>query len=233
MEKFYINYDVGYEEDDEFAISGCIEVDEGIFIDGTKEDFLKHNREIAYQYIKALEDEKFDELENFCVEIINKILLYIDKDEKYDYYAKALRDGTFITSRGRTLIDAILDKKDTSLAIMYALSGIKDMRLLALYVMYKDINYNEEASIFSNIFDFSSALKYQKYCQSILKCIDEFYGLVDNDEEKISVLKKVAEALKQARHPSKFGEVKIDLLHLKCEDELKKNLRNNLFDKSD
>lgn len=231
MDKFYINYDVGYEEDDEFSFSGCIEVDDDVFKEGTKKDFLKHNRDVAYQYIKALENEEFDELEDFCVEIINKILLYIDKDEKYDYYKRSLRDGSFLTSRGRTLIDAILDKKNTSLAIMYALSGVKDMRLLALYVMYKDINYNEEASVFSNIFDFPSAIKYQEYCENILKCIDEFYGLIDNDEEKISVLKRVAEALKQARHPSKFGEVKISLSHLKCEDELKKNLTNNLFDK--
>ena len=85
-------------------------------IDG---DFEAFNYCIALDYVGALYDEDFESVGEINGDFFDKICLWINYDGRNEKTAQELKTGSYITGEGRTLIDAIYDKKAVTLADVY------------------------------------------------------------------------------------------------------------------
>lgn len=90
-------------------------------IDGTEEDFNAFNYCLAYDYVAALYEENFKVVGEVDGGLFSTILEWYNYTPELNNKeeVEALYKGTFITCNGRTIIDAALDKRYSSLAYEY------------------------------------------------------------------------------------------------------------------
>lgn len=89
--------------------------------DGTEEEFNAFNYCLACDYVSALYEENFEEVGEVDGGLFYTILEWYNYTPELNNKeeVEALYYGTYVTCKGRTIIDAVLDKRYSSLAYEY------------------------------------------------------------------------------------------------------------------
>ena len=180
-----MSFDLGGFADDENAVDG---------------DWESFNYCLAENYYSAMIGEEWDLIGDSSTSLIDNIIFWLTYSEEITrenrYNVKAINDGSFITIKNRTFIDAIIADKRIDLAETYIRLGVKDIRLYILFMLnYKDdfhnindpmntVNYVYKGTIL-NAYCYDDRDDLIKFLSDIFVELDRMYNnIVDIDEKK-------------------------------------------------
>ena len=151
--------------DDMFTLGGF--ADEPEDIDG---DFEAFNRCLADEYMGAFYCEEFS-----SIGYINNNLLETIVEWSRDEKAKGILDGSFVTCKNRTLIDACFDCRYGCLAEIYLYKGIFSPKLVvAILFSNEDIEPSAIMDIDENI-GLVTQEQFDKRMKDLFDFIQKFY----------------------------------------------------------
>lgn len=187
--------------------------------EGTEEALEAFNFCLASDYIEAIYDEDFESIGLIDSDLLNNIFMWyeigggeISEDEE-----KAIRNGTFITNKGRSLIDAVIEDRNDYFALTFIHNGNHDPRLYALCVE------EDEWIGLLNSDDSMNKEEYLDFLRNIFTLIDKDYGDASNDS-KIKMLRSIKTNLGNLRYNRNYGQVKItDIGSYQFVKDMKKN----------
>ena len=134
MKKFYSNEDTHIIELGGFALN---END----IDGDYDEFISFNYCLASDYYYAFKNEDFDIIGDISDDTLDLICFWLNYDGKIGkdiiIDINNLKSGKMITNYGRTLADAIIDKKVNNLAFWFIVNGNDNVKLFELLEPYE------------------------------------------------------------------------------------------------
>ena len=163
-------------------------------IDG---DFNAFNYCTAENYVAALYDEDFDaigEIDEIHFEDICYWYNY-DKQLNHKQIVDSIMDGSFITKKNRTILDAIYENKNVCLAEIYAYEKVYSPKVLLTLLLYSDY------PISINPYDTRS-----EHYNSIFKDLFDFIDLeFNNMEDKKEFLKTIKDNITRLRYSKNYN----------------------------
>jgi len=201
-----MSFDLGGFAEDEDAVDG---------------DYESFNYCLAENYYFAMLGEEWDLIGDASESLIDNIVHWLSfySDIK-DYDTKKIVDGSFITYKGRTFIDAIIADKRVDLAETYIRLGVEDIRLYILFMLnYKDdmydidhpmhtINYVYHGSIL-NIYNYDDRDQLITFLSAIFIELDRIYSDLESDLERKEFLEIVRANVKGFKFSSKIGKIRL------------------------
>lgn len=174
---------------------------------------------LASDYIDAIYDEDFESIGLIDRDLLNNIFMWyeIGGGKISEEEERAIRNGSFITNKGRSLIDAVLEDRNDYFALTFIHNGNHDPRLYALCV--------EEDEWLGLLSSDSSMSKdeYLDFLRNIFSLIDQDYGEASN-EGKIRMLTSIKTNLSNLRYAKSYGKIKItDIGSYQFVKDMKKN----------
>lgn len=187
--------------------------------EGTEEALEAFNFCLASDYIEAIYDEDFESIGLIDSDLLNNIFMWyeIGGGEISEEEEKAIRNGTFITNKGRRLVDAVLEDRNDYFALTFIHNNNHDPRLYALCV--------EEDEWLGLLSSDSSMSKdeYLDFLRNIFNLIDQDYGEA-SIEGKIRMLTSIKTNLSNLRYAKSYGKIKItDIGSYQFVKDMKKN----------
>lgn len=167
-------------------------------IDGTEEEFELFNYFLAQDYVEAMFEEDFEMLGEFSSCLLDDIIYWIDYDGKHDGQRtrKELMNGSLITNKNRTFLEAIYDAKHGTLAETYISRGIVTPKLVLAVVLSKCDEDDIEPSAYIG----DESYKKEDYD----KLFKEFYDLIEIEYTKAEDKKEFLKAIK-----NNYGRIRI------------------------
>ena len=105
-------------------------------IDGGYDEFIAFNYCLACDYYWALKNEDFEEIGDISDCTLDQICYWLNYDGKIGKDIESdiskIKNGTMITNYGRTLAEAIIDKKVNYLAYWFIVNGNNNYKLYKL-----------------------------------------------------------------------------------------------------
>lgn len=122
-----------------FELGGFAEYDEDI--DG---DFNNFNYCLANEYLSAIIEEDFITLGEISNDLLDKIVYWLNYNgqaDKNDLEAiKGIDNGSIMTIKNRTFIEAIIDCHQYQIAETYIYRGVHNINLFLTYLAYAPID---------------------------------------------------------------------------------------------
>lgn len=151
--------------------------------EGTEEAQEAFNYCLARDYINAIYDEDFESLGCIDSYLLDDILMWyeigggsLDSEEEHK-----IRTGQVITSKDRTLVEAVLKERNDWLASTFICNGNHDPRLYALCVT------EDEWKGLLNSNSSMNRLEYLQFLRDVFDLVEEEYGNASG-EGKIKML---------------------------------------------
>ena len=179
-------------------------------IDG---DFNAFNYCLADQYWSAIVEEDFEALGEIKNGLIDNIVYWLNYDGKIgknDLKAiKGIDNGSIITIKKRTFIEAIIDCHNYQLAKTYILRGIHNIDLFLTHIIYAPID-EIDGYILSGSYMFENDRdKYVAFLNKIFSGLDDYYKKIEDKEEQIQFLNRIKTISSLVRYPREYGQIKI------------------------
>ena len=158
------------------------------------DDYESFNYCLAENYYCAMLGEEWDLIGDASESLIDNIVHWLSFYDN-DYDTNAIVDGSLITYKGRTFIDAIVDDKRVDLAETYIRLGVKDIRLYILFMLgYRENMYDIYHPLHAinlvyhgtilNIYKYEDRNELIKFLLEIFTELDKIYNSLRNDLEK-------------------------------------------------
>ncbi len=191
---------------------------------GDERDYEAYNYCLAENYYHAFLDEDFEALGDIDSYLVEDIIFWLNyngkigKDKENEY--KKIRDGSLITCRNRTFIDAICANRNHHMAYTYISMGNHDPRLYTTCLVYGDDDVENVLNLIHSSFEYRTGELYKKFINEIFLLVDqEFVGI--REDRRKNVLLHLKESLQVTRVPNNY-DVSIDLNTYTWSKELKK-----------
>lgn len=182
----------------EYSELGGFAVDEEE-IDG---DFISYNYCLAEEYSIAMINEDFDAIGYIDIYMLDSICYWLNYDGRQDNerLISDIKSGKLITNNKRSIIDAIYDKKNSSLAETYLDYGVYSPKLvLAIILSGDDAVANIDVGITSQ--------------EEFMQRVDQLYSFIDeefnNQDNKKGFILKLWGGFKNVRYES---QLQIDIV---------------------
>lgn len=189
-ENEFVNYEENFSE-----LGGFAEFPEDI--DG---DFESFNRCLADEYLSAMIEENFLELGELSEGLLETIWNWGDflKISSSDFF-----NGTFMTCKNRTFIDAIIETHAYQAGEAYL--HVNNPKFLAMMIAYSelyeyDLMYDEHIGL--------SNEEWNNLITETFNELNSIYEMLDN-EEKVELLERVKKTIPNITAPKNFVPCKV------------------------
>lgn len=192
-----------------YELGGFAEYEEDI--DG---DFNAFNYCLANEYCSAIMSEDFELLGEISNDLIDKIINWLNYDGeigKNDLNViKGIDNGSIITDKNRTFIEAIVDSHQYQIAETYLLRGIHDINLFLTYFIYAPIDEIEDYFLNGAYMFPNDREKYVQFLNSILNGLDQHFIEIKDMNQQIQFLDRIKIIINLVRYPAKYEKIVIN-----------------------
>ena len=159
------------------------------YIDG---DFNAFNYCTSELYVNALYEEDFETIGEIDEVHFRDICYWYNykKELNHKKTVDEIRNGTFVTKKNRTIVDAIYENKNLCLAEIYINERVYSPKLILIYLLYGCYKIN--------IFPYEGSVESNN---KIFKELFDFIDLeLEKTEDKKSFLKAIKENISRIRY---------------------------------
>lgn len=184
-------------------------------IDG---DFQAFNYCLAEEYAHAMYEEDFASIGDIDTDMLDSICYWLNYDGRHDNerLISDIKSGNLITNNRRSLIDAIYDTKNSSLAETYLNYGVYSPKLVLTIVL--DSKSDAIANIDVGVLNQE---QFTKRVDDLHRCIEEKFLKQENKED---FLLKVWEGFGRVKYESQFKCSPVEIEKYQWAKSLKKKL---------
>lgn len=181
-------------------------------IDG---DFNAFNYCLAEEYLYAIAEEEFSSLGEMSNDLIDKIVYWLNYNGEIGKNnldnIKGIDNGSIITIKNRTFIEAIADYHQYQIAEVYILRGISDVKLFLTHLIYAPIDEIDGyclngAYIFPN-----DREKYVEFLNNVFNGLDQYFIKIKDNETQKQFLDRIKTIANSIYYPKEYGKIKIDI----------------------
>lgn len=187
-------------------LGGFAEFEEDI--DG---DFNAFNYCLAEEYWAAIVEEDFEALGEMSNDLIDNIVYWLNYDGEIGKNnlddIKGIDNGSIITIKSRTFIEAIVDYHQYQIAEVYIFRGIHDINLFLTHLIYAPIDEIDGCCLNGAYIFPNDREKYVEFLNHIFVGLDQHFLEIKDKDQQLQFLDRIKTIINTVRYPNHYKKV--------------------------